>query len=55
MREALGETKLFEAEARRGCKIVGLAKYRILRAAPDGKDRADRVAEAGIDEQRVRS
>ena len=55
MREAVGETKIFEAEARRGREIVLFAERRIAPFAPDGKYRADRVAEAGIDEQRVRS
>ena len=55
MREALGETKLFETEARRRSERIGLAERRIAPFAPDGKYRADRVAEAGIDEQRVRS
>ena len=55
MREAVGKTKIFEAEARRRREIVLFAERRIGRAALDGKDRADRVAEAGIDEQRVRS
>ena len=55
MREALGETKLVEAEARRRREVVLFAERRIAPFAPDGKYRADRVAEARIDEQRVRS
>ena len=55
MGESLSETKLIQAKARGGRKTVRLAERRILRAAPDGEDRADGVAEARIDEQRVRS
>ena len=55
MGEPLGETPLVKVEAPGRSEIVGFAERRIGRAAPDGKDRADRVAEAGIDEQRVRS
>ena len=55
MREAVGKTKLFETEARRRREVVLFAERRIAPFAPDGKYRADRVAEAGIDEQRVRS
>jgi len=55
VREAVGKTKIFETEARRRREVVLFAERRIAPFAPDGKYRADRVAEAGIDEQRVRS
>ena len=55
MREAVGEAPLVKPEARRRREIVGFAERRIAPFAPDGKYRADRVAESRIDEHRVRS